>query len=83
MLVAGAVSTAMAAIGGVGIPIDPHGYPAYYVDGGSLQLELCLPPPAGNATRASELCFFDPLDTSVDGEGIPNHPIYVTGEDYR
>jgi hypothetical protein len=46
--------------GPVGIPIDPHGFPAFYGDG-AVQLEPCLPPPAGNAVLRPDMCAFDPL----------------------
>lgn len=76
----------MATLGGVGSPIDPHGYPAYDEDGDGLQeglkLELCFPPPAVNATRAADLCFFDPLDLSLDEQANPDRPIYVNGESF-
>lgn len=58
-----------------GEPIAPHGYPAWYQDENGLQLELCVPPPAGNASRP-ELCIFPPLaldvndDLVLDGESF-------------
>jgi hypothetical protein len=73
LLIASAAPAAWGALADLGIPIDPHGYPAYYEDGAGLQLELCLPPPAGNASRA-DLCVFSPLDT--------NSPILVAGESF-
>ena len=67
LLVAVAVPAAWAALApapsGVGIPIDPHGFPAFYMDANNLQLEPCLPQPAGNSTRP-ELCIFDPVNTA-------------------
>ena len=42
-------------------------------DGNGLRLELCVPPPAGNATRA-DLCIGDPID--------PEHPLVMTGEGF-
>ncbi len=50
--------------GGVGIPINPHGFPAFYRDTASLSLEPCLPPPAGNAALRPDLCFFDPVNAT-------------------
>jgi hypothetical protein len=67
LLVAVAVPAAWAALaaapGGLGTPIDPHGFPSFYMDTANLQLEPCLPQPAGNSTRP-ELCIFDPVDTA-------------------
>lgn len=45
----------------VGLAIEPHGFPAFYQDGTGLQLEPCLPPPAGNAVLRPDLCVFGPL----------------------
>ncbi len=59
LMMAVAVPTARAAMEGLGNPIDPHGFPAFYRAGG-LSLELCLPPPAGHAALRSDLCVFDP-----------------------
>lgn len=73
LLVAGAAPTAWAALADLGVPIAPHGYPAYYQDADGLQLELCLPAPAGFATRP-DLCIFDPLDE--------NSALKVTGESF-
>jgi hypothetical protein len=65
LLVAVAVPAAWAALApapdGVGIPINPHGFPAFYADATGLSLEPCLPPPAGNATR-TDLCLPSPVD---------------------
>ncbi len=59
--------------GGVGIPIDPHGFPAFYMDTNGLALEPCLPPPAGNATFGDgSMCIYDPLD--------PDSALVVAGE---
>jgi hypothetical protein len=81
LLLAGAVPTAWAALTGLSqdsvtgepLVIEPHGYPAWYGDVNGLKLELCLPAPAGNATR-EDLCLFDPLDPEsalvVAGEGF-------------
>jgi hypothetical protein len=71
LLTAGWVSGSWAELPGLGIPIDPHGYPAFYLDANGLALEPCLPPPAGNATR-EDLCVFEPLDLAS--------PILVAGE---
>ncbi len=57
----------------LGPPISPHGYPAFYEDSNGLQLDLCLPPPAGTATRP-DLCVFDPIDEDTD--------LIVTGESF-
>lgn len=68
-----AATTALGALADLGIPIDPHGFPAYYEDSTGLRLEPCLPPPAGNATLGGgSFCIHDPLD--------PNTPLVVTGE---
>jgi len=68
-----AAPSAWAALSNLGIPIAPHGFPAFYSDANGLALEPCLPAdqfgqdtegnpvPAGNSTRP-ELCFFDPID---------------------
>ncbi len=72
LLMAVAVPTARAALDGLGNPIDPHGFPAFYRAGG-LSLELCLPPPAGHAALRSDLCTFDPL---------PGGPLQVAGESF-
>lgn len=64
---------AWGALTGVGNPINPHGFPAYYQDSNNLRLELCLPPPAGNAALRSGLCTFDPLEggtLQVGGESF-------------
>ncbi|KIH77779.1 hypothetical protein SAMN05660860_01276 [Geoalkalibacter ferrihydriticus] len=57
----------------VGPPIAPHGYPAYFGDSNGLNLELCLPDPAGYSTRP-DLCVFDPLDVE--------NPLIVAGESF-
>jgi hypothetical protein len=57
-------TSANAQLAGVGEPIDPHGFPAYYQDTNNLQLELCVPPPAGFAS--ADFCVFDPLDETSD-----------------
>ncbi|MCM2264091.1 MAG: DUF4214 domain-containing protein [Desulfuromonadales bacterium] len=72
-LFTGTASTAWAALAGVGEPLEPHGYPAYYQDASGLQLELCVPPPAGTATVES-FCVFDPLDVGT--------PLVVAGETF-
>lgn len=67
------VPSAQALLADLGDPITPHGYPAWYQDSNGLQLELCVPAPAGNATRA-DLCIGDPID--------PLHPLVMTGEGF-
>lgn len=79
IFLAGLVPAAWAALADVGIPIAPHGYPAWYEDGTGLKLELCVPPPAGNATRP-DLCIGDPLE--LDGDGNPINPLVITGESF-
>ena len=79
LFMAGAAPVAQAELADLGIPINPHGYPAWYSDANGLQLELCVPPPAGFATRP-ELCIGDPIE--VDGEGNPINPIVLTGESF-
>ncbi len=79
LLIAGAATPALAALADVGIPIDPHGYPAWYQDSTGLQLELCVPPPAGNSTRP-DLCIGDPLQ--LDENGNPINPLVLTGESF-
>ena len=73
LLVFGAAPAAFGALADLGIPIDPHGYPAWYQDRDGLRLELRLPPPAGNAGR-EDLCLYDPLnegsDLIVEGESF-------------
>lgn len=71
LFMAGAAPMAQAELAAVGPPIDPHGFPSFYQDTEGLSLELCLPAPAGFATRP-ELCVFDPLDETS--------PIVVAGE---
>lgn len=56
---AGYAAPARAALDDLGIPIAPHGFPSFYEANG-LQLEPCLPPPAGYAVELSSLCIFDP-----------------------
>lgn len=60
LLMAVGPAPARAALDGMGEPIRPHGFPAYYEADG-LRLEPCLPPPAGSAALRSDLCIFDPL----------------------
>lgn len=79
LLVAGAAPVTWAALADLGIPIAPHGYPAWYSDATGLQLELCVPPPAGNASRP-DLCIGDPLE--LDAEGNPINPLVLTGESF-
>ena len=79
LLVAGAAPSTWAALADLGIPIAPHGYPAWYSDSNGLQLELCTPAPAGNASRP-ELCIGDPLQ--LDAEGNPINPLVITGESF-
>lgn len=73
----GLTTPASATLFGLGDPIAPHGYPAWYqdmeVDG--IKLELCVPPPAGNATRP-ELCIFPPLELDV------NEDLVLAGESF-
>lgn len=71
LFMAGTAPLAQAELAAVGPPINPHGFPSYYEDTTGLQLEPCLPAPAGFATRP-ELCVFDPLDE--------NSPLVVAGE---
>ncbi|BCR05655.1 hypothetical protein DESUT3_27240 [Desulfuromonas versatilis] len=63
LLLGGTATSALAALApapdGLGIAIEPHGFPAFFQDTNGLQLEPCLPAPAGNATRG-DLCIFDP-----------------------
>lgn len=73
VLVAGTAATAQAALADLGEPIAPHGYPAYFEDVNGLQLELCVPPPAGTASVES-LCVFDPLN--------PASSLIVAGETF-
>jgi hypothetical protein len=61
LLLAGGIPDARAALDEFGQPIDPHGFPEYYAAGG-LQLEPCLPSPAGYALNRPDLCVFDPLE---------------------
>lgn len=61
-------------------PDDPHGYPRWYEDSTGLQLELCVPPPAGTATSAAQFCIGDPIE--VDGDGNPINPLVLTGESF-
>jgi len=79
LFVAGFAPATWGALNNLGIPIDPHGYPVWYSDDGGLQLELCVPPPAGNATRP-DLCIGDPLE--LDGDGNPINPLVLTGESF-
>ena len=79
LLVAGAAPSAWAALAGLGDPITPHGYPAWYSDSNGLQLELCTPAPAGNASRA-DLCIGDPLE--LNPGGTPVNPLVLTGEGF-
>lgn len=79
LLVAGAAPSTWAALADLGIPIAPHGYPAWYSDSNGLQLELCTPAPAGNASRP-ELCIGDPLELNPDG--TPVNPLVLTGESF-
>ncbi len=72
LLMAAAVPTAWGALSGLGNPVDPHGFPAFYQAGG-LSLELCLPPPAGNAALRPDLCIYD---DRLDG------PLQVGGESF-
>lgn len=75
-----AVATPVGAqLADLGPSIAPHGYPAWYEDTLGLKLELCVPPPAGNATRP-ELCIFDALE--LDNEGNPLNPLVLTGESF-
>ena len=80
LLVAGVAPVTWAALADLGIPITPHGYPAWYSDSNGLQLELCVPPPAGNASPAAgdptlgAMCIGDPID--------PAHPLVMTGEGF-
>lgn len=60
LLTVAVATTSWGALTGVGLPIEPHGFPDYYRDASGLMLEPCLPPPAGTATR-QDLCIFDPL----------------------
>jgi hypothetical protein len=61
LLTAGFAPAAWAALTDLGVPIAPHGFPAFYQDSNGLALEPCLLPPAGNATRA-DLCILDPVN---------------------
>lgn len=79
LLVAGAAPVSWAALADLGIPIAPHGYPAWYSDSNGLQLELCVPPPAGNASRP-DLCIGDPLELNPDGTAV--NPLVITGESF-
>ncbi|WP_305042807.1 Ig-like domain-containing protein [Geoalkalibacter sp.] len=78
-LVWAGAAPAGAALQAVGPSIAPHGYPAYYQDFNGLRLELCVPPPAGNASRP-DLCIYDPWD--VDGDGNPTNDLVLTGEGF-
>ena len=73
------VPSAQAVLTAYGPPITPHGYPAWYQDSTGLQLELCVPAPAGNATR-TDLCIGDPLELNPDG--TPINPLVMTGEGF-
>ncbi|WP_155890623.1 Ig-like domain-containing protein [Desulfuromonas sp. TF] len=79
LFVALAAPSAWSALADLGTPIDPHGYPVWYEDAAGLQLELCVPPPAGNASRP-DLCIGDPLE--LDENGDPINPLVLTGESF-
>ena len=85
LLVAGAAPSTWAALADLGIPIAPHGYPAWYSDA-NVALELCVPPPAGNASPAlgdptlGRFCIGDPLE--LDAQGNPINSLVMTGEGF-
>lgn len=86
LFVVSAAPTTWAALANLGVPIGPHGYPAWYSDSNELRLELCVPPPAGNASPApgdptlGALCIGDPLQ--LDAGGNPINPLVLTGESF-
>lgn len=86
LFVVSVVPSTWAALAGLKDPIKPHGYPAWYSDSNGLALELCVPPPAGNASPApgdstlGAMCIGDPLE--LDTEGNPINPLVMTGEGF-
>lgn len=59
LLVAVSAPASWAALVDLGVPVTPHGYPAFYQDSNALKLELCLDPPADPI--AGGPCLFDPV----------------------
>jgi hypothetical protein len=56
LLVAVAAPAAWAALADLGVPVTPHGYPAFYQDANGLQLEFCL-----DGDGIAGPCIFDPV----------------------